>query len=156
MSTQPMEQPFEKPAETGAGRARPFLVTLLTMGVLTLVVLNLTRLLQVIAQWNLLLDIYSLPLTIYLAVSGLVWMVTGVPLLFGLWRGRFWAPAFARAASLLYLTYYWLDRILMNFFAPRMGNWPFLLVVTLVAVSIVFWILSRRNVKAFFGETYDH
>ncbi|HSO26459.1 MAG TPA: hypothetical protein VLS48_00190 [Anaerolineales bacterium] len=137
-------------------RARPFFVTLLALGVLTLTVLNLTRLVQVIVQWDFLQQNYATLVLVYLAISGLVWAASGALLVYGLWRGNFWAPGLARVAAVLYLVYFWLDRLLMRFYASPLANWPFLMLVTLAAAGVVFWILSRKRVKVFFGETYDH
>ena len=156
MTTEPKESQMQYSAATAEAPSRPFSVTLLTVGVLTLAVLNFTRLFQTVTQWGFLAERLSPFLLVYLAISGLVWTVSGLLLSIGLWRGSFWAPAFTRLATLLYLVYFWLDRLLTRLFVPGFANWPFLLFVTLVAVFIVFWILSRRNVKAFFGETHDH
>jgi len=56
-----------------------------------------------------------------------------------------------------YTVYAWLDRI----FVAKNGvssnsNWPFLVGMTVVLLSLALWILSRKKVKAFYGELHEH
>jgi hypothetical protein len=132
---------------------RPFSVTLLTLGVLTIATVNLIRFILTIVQWEFLNDI--LPISpVYLALSGLVWSLVLPPLAWGLWQGYPWVPRLTLLTSLAYSLYYWLDRLL---FTTNYGgqNWPFVIVFNIILLSSIYWILFRRKAKAFFGEIYE-
>ena len=132
---------------------RPFSVTLLTLGVLTIATVNIIRFLLTILQWEFLNDI--LPISpVYLAFSGLVWSLVLLPQAWGLWRGYSWAPRLGLITSLAYSLYYWLDRLLLT---TNYGgqNWPFVIVFNIILLVSIYWILSRRKARAFFGEIYE-
>lgn len=132
---------------------RPFSVTLLTLGVLTIATVNIIRFLLTILQWEFLNDI--LPISpVYLAFSGLVWSLVLLPQAWGLWRGYSWAPRLTLITSLAYSLYYWLDRLLLT--ANYGGqNWPFVIVFNIILIVSIYWILSRRKASAFFGELHE-
>lgn len=130
---------------------RPFGVTLLSLGVLTIAVLNLTRLLSAIRFWLFLEEI--LPISgLYLVGTGLIWAGFGLPLFWGLWHGFLWAPGFSRIASVAYLIYYWLDRLLLANHPGREANLPFAVGASLIGIGLIYWILSRRKAKVFFQK----
>jgi hypothetical protein len=135
-------------------KPRPLGVTLLTLGVLSIASLNLLRLVDAIRLWGFLGKL--LPISpLYLALTGLIAGGAGLILVWGLWKGREWAPPFCRLASLAYIMYYWLDRLLLSNADSRRSNLPFSVGVTLVLLALVFWILSRPKAKAFFGDDYE-
>jgi hypothetical protein len=133
---------------------RPFGVTLLAFGVLILTGLNFLRLIESIKQWGFLAQL--LPVSpLYIAFTGLVWTVGGILLLWGLWRGRPWAPSFSKLLTSAYIIYYWLDRLAFANIPSRRVNWPFASGVSVISLIFVFWTLSRPKAKAFFGEAYE-
>jgi hypothetical protein len=130
---------------------RPLGVTLLSLGVLILAVLNLTRLLSAIRFWSFLQEI--LPFSdLYLIGTGLIWAGFGLPLFWGLWHGLPWAPGITRIAAVAYLIYYWLDRLLLANHSGREVNLPFAIGASLVGLVWIFWILSRPKTKIFFRQ----
>lgn len=133
--------------------SRPFSVTLLVLGVLIIAIVNGIRFILAISQWEFLNDI--LPISpIYLVLSGLVWSLILLPLVWGLWRGYSWAPRLTMISSLAYTLYYWLDRL---FLTTNYGgqNWPFVIVFNIILLISIYWILSRRKARAFFGELHE-
>jgi hypothetical protein len=66
-----------------------------------------------------------------------------------LWFGRGWAVRATQLAALAYSLYFWLDRIFLAHGPGR--NWLFVLAVNLLSLFIVFWMLSNRKAKAYFG-----
>ncbi len=130
---------------------RPLSVTLLAIGVLTIAVLNLTRLLSAIRFWPFLQEI--LPFSaLYLILTGLIWAGFGLPLFWGIWYGLSWAPGFARIAAVAYLIYYWLDRLLLTNHSGREANLPFTVGFSLIGMALIYWILSRRKATMFFRK----
>jgi hypothetical protein len=133
---------------------RPFSVILLALLALFFSALNLARAIQTVQYWNI-LKAMALVSPIYLLVSGLIWGVIGLGLSLGLWKG--WRNA---ARSLLpfvlaYSLYAWIDRLALPGYAGRNQNWLFMLVINLLVLALVVWVMSRRKVKSYFGETHE-
>jgi hypothetical protein len=144
--------------------ARPISVTLLALLVLTIAGLNLVRLALSVQQWSYLKTLPGVS-PLYLAGSGLVWTLAGLPLAWGLLRGLGWAPRLMQALALSYAAYYWLDQIFLvdhplnlpaeSGLASRAllpVNWPFAAGLTFVLLAWTAWTLSRPKVKAFFDQ----
>jgi hypothetical protein len=130
---------------------RPFSVTLIACSVLIVTIASWARLWLSISEWNFLAGL--LPFSpAYLSLSGFLWGLVGLPLLWGLWRGKTWAPRFIRLALLVFSLYYWGDRVLLSGYAERNINWPFALVINLIIGIWIFWILARPKTKSFFGD----
>ena len=134
------------------GRPRP--VTLVAFGVLTIAGLYTARLLLALARWQD-LNSFSGVSPLYIAITGLVWTGCAWPLTWGLWRGRPWAPRWARLAGLVYTVYYWLDRL--GIAARQAGSLPvnflFAAGLNLTCIGLLYWGLSMKKSRAFFGET---
>ncbi len=135
-------------------RSRPFSVTLLALGVLTLAGINLLRFVVSLEQRKFLIEI--LPISpLYLTATGLIWGLTGLILALGLWAGRRWSVAGTGLASLAYSLYHWLDRLFVV--AEGAGrNWLFTLALNIFLLAVVYWCLMNRKAKAFFGVKHDH
>ena len=135
---------------------RPRSVTFLAFGVLTITGFYWTRLVQVVNLWDFLSD---LPLSIspqYLAVSGLVFGLAGLPIVWGLWSGKPWAPRATRLFLVSVAAMEWYDRLwLADPIAGRV-NLPFALGATFGVLMIVFRILSRPIVQAFIWNSTEH
>ncbi len=139
---------------------RPFSVTLLALGVLTIASLNLVRFVQAVRQWSFLASLPSEP-PLYLVLTALIWIATGVPLVWGLWKGKAWAPARCRAFTVAYAAYFWLERLFLfgrprgGFSLPSLASLPggglFSALATLVLLLFVFWALRRAGAKKYFG-----
>jgi hypothetical protein len=128
--------------------SRPFSVTLLAVGVLILTVMNLARLIRAAELRAFLAEL--LPISpLYFILTGLIWTLVGVVLLWGLWRGRPWTPRLAFLAFLAYSFYFWFDRLFLAASA-RMVNWPFALAFNLLLLAWLIWLFSRPWTRAFF------
>jgi hypothetical protein len=146
-------EPDERKTPTVAARRRPTGVTLLAIGVLIFAGINLVRFIGSLQQREFLAGL--LPISpFYLSISGLVWLVVGCILAWGLWLGRHWAVRATLVGVLAYSLYYWIDRLLLA--AEKPGyNWLFSVVTNLLLLGIVFWVLNNRKAKIFFGELND-
>jgi hypothetical protein len=156
----PVETPETQPKMENQPIPRPGSVTLLSLGVLIIAVINLTRLVLSIKYWSFLSSWPGVP-PLYMALTGLIWTLAGFPLLWGLWRAKPWAPRLMRAVMLTYALYYWMDHIFLVGH-PVSGadgakrallpvNWPFAAGVTVVLLAFTAWTLGRPKVKAYFG-----
>jgi hypothetical protein len=139
---------------------RPASVTLLVVGVLIITVLNIIRFILSIRYWGFLSSRLEVS-PIYLSLSGFIWGLAGICLIWGLWKAKNWAPRLMQAVALTYALYYWLDQVFLNEH-PGSGvpagvsallptNWPFSAVVTVLSLAYIAWIMNRLKVKLYFG-----
>ena len=153
---EPVSQGTFKPAAI----RRPASVTLLTLGVLIITGLNLTRFVLSLRYWSFLTSQPGIS-QLYLALSGLVWTIAGAVLVWGLWQASGWAPRLMQAVALTYALYYWLDLLFLRDHPLRGAtpvisvvlptNWQFSAGVTLVCLAFMEWTLRRHNVKNYFS-----
>lgn len=140
-------------------RSRPRRVTYLTLGVLTIAGLSAVRLVMALRQWKFLGGLPGVS-PLYITVTGLIWTLVAVPLVWGLWRGRSWAPRYARVAALVYSGYFWAERLFL--FDRMPGRWihfpenaPFILAANLLLLIFTFWSTSGAKPDLFFGVTHE-
>ena len=130
---------------------RPFGVTLLAWAVIILAVLNLIRMEQTLVQWQFLAGL--LPVSpVYLALSGLVWGLAGLPLAWGIWRGKSWAPAWTVAGILAYSLYFWLDRLLLEGYPGRNIDWMFWAAANVIFFIYSLVVLRSKRARLFFNK----
>ena len=137
-----------KPAPRPPDRRRPAVVTWLAAGVLTCAAFYLARLVLSLA-------LPDLPLSVpewYLPLTGTVWGGAALVLGFGLLRGSRRAYRFLFWAVPLYLGWYWADRLLLvrSDFAQR--SLPAALVMSAIAVALVYLAVTRPSARMYFGE----
>ncbi len=135
-------------------RKRPFSVTFLAGLVLLVAVSNILRLAQAVLDWGFLAGLLAY-LPVYLALTGLVWGALGLPLAWGIWRGKSWAPRICHLALLIYSIYYWFDRLVLPGYVGRNSNWQFAAGINLLILVWDFWSLTHRKARDFFGEVYE-
>jgi hypothetical protein len=130
-------------------RRRPALVTWLSLGVLTFSAFYLAR---AVAGLTLLAR-PALPLTIpwwYLPLTGILWSGCGLVVAIGLLRGMSWGPHLLRWGMLAYLTWYWLDRLLLARSEYARQTVPASALLTALALALVFGALQQRSLRAYF------
>ena len=139
--------------------SRPRRVTYLALGVLTIAGLSAVRFVQVLRQWTFLDSLPGVS-PLYIAITGLVWMLVAGPLAWGLWRGRLWAPRYCQVAALIYSTYFWIERLFLFDRVP--GRWihvpentPFILAANLLLLIFTFWSTTGARPNLFFGVTHE-
>jgi hypothetical protein len=130
---------------------RPWSVTWLSLGVLTIAGINLLRFIQALRQWQFLRDVLAIS-PLYIVLTGLVWAIVGVPLAWGIWRGWHRAVPFTLIGAGAYSIYYWLDRQIIARYAPV--EWKFSLLLNLAILLGLVSIFTRRKVKDFYGEKH--
>lgn len=123
---------------------------MLALVVLTIGGLYLTRFVQVLDAWALLEELLAVS-PLYLALGGLFWAGVCFTLAYGLWVGAAWAPRAMRLAVIVYLIYFWADRLLIS---PRRGltdNTPFAAAASILAAGFVIWFFRRPRIRDTFG-----
>lgn len=137
---------------------RPRRVTVLAFAVLTLSGLHTARFILALLRWQ---DLAVFPgvSRLYIALTGAFWAAIGLPLAWGLWRGKIWASRLMRLAVFVFSAYYWLDRLWVanrgigsTLSLPQ--NWLFVAVLNSIGIGLLLWVLSSPSVRSFFGEQH--
>lgn len=127
---------------------RPKLVTVVSLGVLTLSALSLAR-------FVLGLTPSEFPLTVpgwYPPLTGLVWGSLSLLAAVGLFLGRPWALATTGWGAIAYCLWFWADRLLLaqSDFAAR--SRPASLVLTVLGLAALWWALRRPSLRRYYRE----
>jgi hypothetical protein len=133
---------------------RPFSVTLVILGVLSIAGINLIRLAQTIQLWSFLAQLPGVS-PFYMAASGLFWALLSLLLVVFLWLGLPITYSLLPPAAALYIIYAWLDSSLVGGrldLASNSATWPAKAGLSLFALVFLFWTLSRSTVKTYFGR----
>jgi len=109
-------------------------VTLLLWLVLTLSAWNGLRLWTSLAWHNVLDEFSAQPSSTVIAVSGAIWMVTGIILIWGIWQKKAWAANLLIGASAGYSIWYWSERFIWQTPHP---NWLFAVIVNLALLVFI-------------------
>jgi len=136
--------------ETGKISARirrPRRVSLLAFSALALAVWNGIRLGEAIFLWQTLREYEVRPGSLYLVISGGVWLFTGLILSAGLWLGRTWALYAAIGSVAGYTVWVWFDRLVLE---QSHANWPFTLTFSLACLCIILILLFSRRTTTYF------
>jgi hypothetical protein len=127
---------------------------LLLAVVLSITAINAIRLFTAIS-WRTALGPYvPIRLVVYVGVTGAVWCLTGLYVLWSFWHGdRRTRKIFVVAAG-AYAAWVWADRWFVQT-GPR-ANWPFALLATIALVGYTAGVaLDPRNESYFRKETYE-
>ena len=105
--------------------------------------------------WSVTLETYEpYPGPIYIGITGTFWTLTGLFLLWSVWRGKRWTRMAFLLASSLYAAWVWADRFFVQ--NQMRANWPFDLVLTIVLlVFTIIVVLDPHNKIYFERETYE-
>jgi len=119
-------------------------VTLLYLLVLTLSAWNGLRLWTALAWRNILDEFSAQPTPIITAISGAIWMVTGIILIWSLWQKKAWAWKMLIGAAAGYTVWYWSERLLWQNPHP---NGLFAVIVNLALIVFILFtskLLARE------------
>ena len=122
----------------------PFLVTLLAVLVLIISCINLLRVIEAIRLWDFLASLPGVS-PLYIALTGLFWVLVGFPLAWGLWRGHQRTPLATHILLLVFALYYWFDRIFIAQTVNASSNWLFAVIVSVVVILLTFWALDKSK-----------
>lgn len=131
---------------------RPLALRLIFWMLLLWIVLGWLRFAQTLQNRELVLAYTSPGVFAYLVGMGLVWGLAGLLALWGLnFRSR-WARLVIGVDALLYPAFYWVERLFLWQDENSQGNWPFMLVLTLIWLGVALWGLFGKAGQAYFSE----
>jgi len=132
---------------------RPFSVTFLLYLVLCLTAWSGLRLASAIQWWGTLLEFAAPPGPLYIAISGAVWLVAGIGLLWGIWQAKTLIRVALAGVGAGFVLWYWCDRLLLQ--ASR-ANWPFALGTTLLLLVLVMICVAHPGTRSYFTQREKH
>jgi hypothetical protein len=122
----------------------PFRVTLLYWLVLTLSAWNALRLWTALA-WRDVLDEFSArPTVMIIAISGAIWLVAGIILIWSIWQKKPWAAKMLLGVAAGYTVWFWSERLIWQIPHP---NWLFAVIVNLALLVYILFttkLLTRE------------
>ena len=127
----------------------PRSVTILLLFVLSMTAWNGIRAWATVSNWENLSRFRANP--IYIFSTGSIWFILGAVLMILIFKGYRHTPILGLIVSILYLTWYWVDRTFIQI-APA-PNIPFSIVVSIVTLIVFNTILFWPSAQAFFKET---
>jgi uncharacterized membrane protein len=89
----------------------------------------------------------------YLAITGVLWLVAGLVLIWSVWAGKRWAYLALPISIFVWLAEYWLERSLFE--QPR-ANQIFMITVSVVLSVVVLLITFNRNTRDFLLKSEEH
>jgi hypothetical protein len=128
---------------------RPTGVTFLGIFMLITALSNGLRLCEAVFFWKVLENYQASP--IYLALSGVIWLMIGSILALGIFKSKSRAWAGTIAGISCYTVWYWVDRLVVE--KPH-ANGPFALALIFLLLGISATILFSKNTRAYF-HLYD-
>jgi uncharacterized membrane protein (DUF2068 family) len=136
-------------------RKRPRRVTLFSLLVLLLASgLNLARAYSALRQASALADVplsTSMPMAL-LSVTSFVWGLIFAVCSVGLWRLRSWGRMATLVAATLFHVHIWINHIVFDRSDYARQVWPFAIVHSLVALTIVWGFLNWPSIRRLYSQ----
>jgi hypothetical protein len=98
---------------------------------------NLLRAWTAFAWQDLLKEFSSQPAGWLIMLSGTIWAIAGLLLIWSLWQGKAWARKMLLGVAAGYSVWYWGGRLFWQIPRP---NWPFAVILNLVLIIFIIWI----------------
>lgn len=138
-------------AERQPSTRRPFPLKIIFWVFVFWTLLGWLRFFQTLSEADLVLSLRGPSLFGYLLLAGLTWGLLGLPVLWALLRREGWAPQIIRAAGAVYPALYWFERLFLWRDPNAARNWPFMLLLTVGWLGLVYWGLHAANKSAYFS-----
>jgi hypothetical protein len=122
-------------------------VTLLLLLVLCLITWNGLRLWTSLAWQNVLNEFSVQPSPTVTGLSGAIWAVTGIIIIWSILQKKAWAAKLLLGASAGYSVWYWAERLIWQNPHP---NWLFAVIVNLALLVFILF-----NIKSMSREAYE-
>lgn len=131
---------------------RPLIINVYIIWLLIVAILNLSRFYQSFRQYTFLQELIIIS-PFYLVITGVLWGLAFLLLAYGIWMGYKYAYSAIMPLILLYFFYQWIDRLWIAKIFP--GNWKFIIVTNITIILITWVLITRSQVKAYFGENNE-
>lgn len=125
----------------------PFRVTLTLWMVLLIAIWNGIRVWTALSWQAVLTEFHAQPAPWVTAVSGSVWMLLGLWIIWGIWQAKAWAGKLLLVAAISYTVWYWSERFIWQ--APH-PNWVFAVILNLTAITFIIF-----TTKLLMREAYE-
>jgi hypothetical protein len=129
--------------------SRPVRIIFLVLMVLAAAGCNGLRLGEAIFFWKTLAEYGTSPL--YISLTGGFWLFYGLFAGWCLWQGKPWGRLVAIIGTAGYLSWYWIDRLLLQ---GQHSNWLFALFVHAIFLFAIISILFSQKTRLFFQREY--
>ncbi|MGB2962718.1 MAG: hypothetical protein WBB69_01895 [Anaerolineales bacterium] len=140
------------PEKRVLSQKRPWTITGLCVLVILISLYHFFGFIQVLLNQQIL---ETLPLNVsplYLAGNGLVWGVVGLILVWGLWKGYYWAWKAGLVLPLCFAVLFWIDLIWLAEPDRLQSRWLINLELTILGLSSVFISLALPSSRIFFSR----
>lgn len=134
---------------------RPWLVLLLLVISLIFTASAVMRVWNGVQYWGFLDDLPMSVSPLYLVVTGSVWGIFGILAAIWVWWGQSRASQLVTTGALVYSLQFWLEQLFVMTNPLRRVNWPFLAVLTVVSLLIVFLSFRHSQVRKFYGGRHE-
>ncbi len=131
---------------------RPFLLSLLFWMHVFWAVLGWLRFAGALTERGLILERLTTGLHSYILLAGLISGLAALPALWGLLRSAPWTPRVITVTAVFYPAIYWFERLCLWADPSTQRNWPFMLLLTMIWLGLVFWALSSKKSQHYFGR----
>jgi hypothetical protein len=125
----------------------PFRVTLLLWLVSLLTAWNFLRAWTAFAWQDTLNEFSSKPTAWIIGVSGGIWVILGVVIIWAIWQGKAWTAKLLLGTAAGYTVLFWGEKFIWQMPRP---NWPFAVILNLVL--IIFIIFTQKSLTR---EAYE-
>jgi hypothetical protein len=88
----------------------------------------------------------------YFVLRNGTWTLIGLLATGALFFGRPWAASFTSYGALVFVFWYWIDRLVFARSDFTNRSWPATAVVTIVVLSSLLWVLRRPSLQNFLSE----
>ena len=131
---------------------RPFSVTLLSFGVLSIAFIFLLRATVSLFQWDYLSGLpIKIPVSYFLA-TGIIWSFSGFILFFRIWKSHNGINNMIKIFSGTFLIFFWFEQIFVMISPFRITNWLFLISVSIFIITISILVFKHKALKQYFGD----
>jgi hypothetical protein len=130
----------------------PFRVTLTIWLVLTITVWNILRAWTALSWQATLAEFSAKPAPWVTALSGGIWAITGIVLVWSILQRKDWASKLLIGVAAGYSIWYWSERLIWQ--SPR-SNWLFAVVANLVIVGFILFSTRSMTREAYERESQN-